>query len=121
MQVDLTSAPNPWTDKSGSGNDCPRSGTIDVVTNAQNGLNILEQYTLNNEYFTGTLRIYLTGDQTWMILYKEEASRIHRTILRVVSYLCWEQLLEIRSGSSNFNGRMRWRDGDLVPRLTQVK
>ncbi len=38
---DLTSTPNPWTDKSGSGNDLSKSGTIDVVTNAQNGLNVL--------------------------------------------------------------------------------
>ena len=45
---DLTAAPNPWIDKSGSGNDLSKAGTIDVVTNAQNGLNVLRTDTLNS-------------------------------------------------------------------------
>ena len=71
---DLTSTPNPWTDKSGSGNDLSKSGTIDLVTNAQNGLNVLRTNALNSEYYYRATSNLPVGDQTWMILYKEAAT-----------------------------------------------
>ena len=85
---DLTSTPNPWTDKSGSGNDLSKSGTIDVVTNAQNGLNVLRTDTLNNEYYYRTTSNLPAGDQTWMILYKEQAVRIHQPFFGWYLILC---------------------------------
>ncbi|MDA7792172.1 Ig domain-containing protein, partial [Opitutales bacterium] len=110
---DLTSTPNPWTDKSGSGNDLSKSGTIDVVTNAQNGLNILRTDTLNNEYYYRNTSNLPAGDQTWMILYKEKASgSTNHSSGGILAYSWGSSYWRFESGSSNFNGRMRWRDGD---------
>ena len=71
---DLTSVPNPWVDKSGTGNDLSRSGTHDLITNAQNGLNVIRTDTLNSEYYYRETSTLPAGDQTWMILFKEAAS-----------------------------------------------
>ncbi|NDH16479.1 MAG: hypothetical protein EBY48_05260, partial [Opitutae bacterium] len=111
---DLTSTPNPWVDKSGSGNDLSKQGTIDVVTNAQNGLNVLRTDTLNNEYYYRATSNLPAGDQTWMILFKEAASApTNNGAGSIMTYTWGSSSWRFESGSSGvFNGRMRWRDGD---------
>ena len=111
---DLTAVPNPWVDKSGSGNDLTRSGTHDLITNAQNGLNVIRTDTLNNEYYYRATSNLPAGDQTWMILYKEAASgTTNNGAGGVMSYAWGSNYWRFESGSSGvFNGRMRWRDGD---------
>ena len=111
---DLTKTPNPWTDKSGSGNDLSKQGTIDVVTNAQNGLNVLRTDTLNNEYYYRATSNLPAGDQTWMILFKEAASNpTNNGAGSIMTYTWGNSSWRFETGSSGvFNGRMRWRDGD---------
>ena len=58
---DLSAVPNPWVDKSGSGNDLTRSGTHDLITNAQNGLNIIRTDSPITNTTTGLLPICPPG------------------------------------------------------------
>jgi hypothetical protein len=118
---DLTSAPNPWTDKSGSGNDLSKSGTIDVVTNAQNGLNVLRTNTLNSEYYYRATSNLPAGDQTWMILFKEAATSPTNNGAGGIASYTWtgNSYWRFESGSSGvFNGRLRWNQAGVGWRIT---
>jgi len=118
---DLTAVPNPWVDKSGSGNDLTRSGTHDLITNAQNGLNVIRTDTLNNEYYYRATSNLPAGDQTWMILYKEAASGTTSNGAGGVMSYTWtgNSYWRFESGSSGvFNGRLRWSEAGVGWKIT---
>ena len=85
-----------------------------MVTNAQNGLNVLRTDTLNNEYYYRATSNLPAGDQTWMILFKEAASNpTNNGAGSIMTYTWGNSSWRFETGSSGvFNGRMRWRDGD---------
>ena len=118
---DLTAVPNPWVDKSGSGNDLSRSGTHDLITNAQNGLNVIRTDSLNNEYYYRATSTLPAGDQTWMVLYKEAASGTTNNGAGGVMSYVWtgNSYWRFESGNSGaFNGRLRWSEAGVGWKIT---
>ena len=109
----LNQVPDLWVDKSGSGNDLNKSeGSIELVLNAQNGLNVLRTDNFQNEFYSRSISNLSAGDQTWMILYKSRSENTtdsgHDGIL---GYKWDDGFWRFESGHlGEFNGRMRWFD-----------
>ena len=73
---DLTSVPNPWVDKSGSGNSPEKKGSGHTITTAaQNGLNVLTFNTANQDFYEKTSSTITDDDQTWLFLVKPLSSQ----------------------------------------------
>ena len=73
---DLTSVPNPWVDKSGSGNSPEKKGSGHTITSAaQNGLNVLTFNTANQDFYEKTSSTITDDDQTWLFLVKPLSSQ----------------------------------------------
>ncbi|MDA9110479.1 DUF2341 domain-containing protein, partial [bacterium] len=73
---DLTSVPNPWVDKSGSGNSPEKKGSgHTIATSAQNGLNVLKFNTATEDYYEKTSSTITDDDQTWLFLVKPLSSQ----------------------------------------------
>ena len=73
---DLTSVPNPWVDKSGSGNSPEKKGSGHTITTAaQNGLNVLTFNTTRQDFYEKTSSTITDNDQTWLFLVKPLSSQ----------------------------------------------
>ena len=101
---DLTSVPNPWVDKSGSGNSPEKKGSGHTITTAaQNGLNVLTFNTANQDFYEKTSSTITDDDQTWLFLVKPLSSQtLHGNASAIFALGGGSYVLRFSSGNSGY-------------------
>ena len=101
---DLTSVPNPWVDKSGSGNSPEKKGSGHTITSAaQNGLNVLTFNTANQDFYEKTSSTITDDDQTWLFLVKPLSSQtLHSNASAIFALGGGSYALRFSSGNGGY-------------------
>ena len=101
---DLTSVPNPWVDKSGSGNSPEKKGSGHTITTAaQNGLNVLTFNTANQDFYEKTSSTITDDDQTWLFLVKPLSSQtLHGNASAIFALGGGSYTLRFSSGNTGY-------------------
>ena len=101
---DLTSVPNPWVDKSGSGNSPEKKGSGHTITTAaQNGLNVLTFNTDKQDFYEKTSSTITDDDQTWLFLVKPLSSQtLHANASAIFALGGGSYALRFSSGNTGY-------------------